>query len=113
MYAYREQCTGVNAFGTVRQEALARCCLPRAAAVPTAAARHIVEEWVKLVLGGVAVTPCSCGLSATSQQYFSEQISHQSTVLLSHNKSAPVISHQPNEQAGPVVVAWKIHFPMS
>jgi hypothetical protein len=48
-------------------------------------------------------TPCSFGLSATSQQYFFSQnkpaISNQPAVLFSQNKSAPAISHQPNEQA--------------
>jgi hypothetical protein len=43
-------------------------------------------------------TACSFGLSATSQQYFSQR-TNQPAVLFSQNKSAPVISHQPNEQA--------------
>jgi hypothetical protein len=58
---------------------------------------------------------CSFGLSATSQQYFYLRTNHppavllsqnkpvtsnQTTVLFSHNKSAPAISHLPNEQAG-------------
>jgi hypothetical protein len=41
-------------------------------------------------------------LSATSQQYFFlEQTSHQQSAssIFSQNKSAPVISHRPNEQA--------------
>jgi hypothetical protein len=46
---------------------------------------------------------CSFGLSATSQQYFSLRTkpatSNQPIVLSSQNKSAPVTSHQPNEQA--------------
>jgi hypothetical protein len=48
------------------------------------------------------VTGCLFGLSATSQQYFSQKkpaITNQSAVLFSQNKSAPAISHQPNEQA--------------
>jgi hypothetical protein len=46
------------------------------------------------------------GLSTTSQQYFSlrtnqpSATSNQPAVLFSQNKSAPGISHQPNEQAG-------------
>jgi hypothetical protein len=51
-------------------------------------------------------TPCSLGLSATSQQYFSLRTNqppatsqNQPTVLFSQNKPAPAISHQPTEQA--------------
>jgi hypothetical protein len=43
-------------------------------------------------------SPCSFGLSATSQQYFSLR-TNQPTVIFSHNKSTPAISHQPNKQA--------------
>jgi hypothetical protein len=43
------------------------------------------------------ISPCSFGLSATSQQYFSLR-KNQPAVLSSHNKSAPAISHRPNEQ---------------
>jgi hypothetical protein len=50
-------------------------------------------------------TPCSLGLSATSQQYFSlrtNQLSatsrNQPAVLFSQNKPAPAINHQPTEQ---------------
>jgi hypothetical protein len=45
---------------------------------------------------------CSFGLSTTSHQYFSQNkpaTSNQPAVLFSQNKSAPAISHQPNEQA--------------
>ena len=48
---------------------------------------------------------CSSGLSATSQQYFSltnnqnkPPSTSQSTVLFSHNKSAPATSHRPTKQ---------------
>jgi hypothetical protein len=34
--------------------------------------------------------------------FLSEQISHQPTVLFSQNKSAPAISHQPNEKAAQI-----------
>jgi hypothetical protein len=34
-----------------------------------------------------------------SSTFFSQQTSNQPAVLFSQNKSAPVISHQPNEQA--------------
>jgi hypothetical protein len=34
-----------------------------------------------------------------SNIFLSEQTSHQPTVFFSRNKSAPVISHQPNKQA--------------
>jgi hypothetical protein len=34
-----------------------------------------------------------------SSTFLSEQTSHKPAVLFSQNKSAPVISHQPNEQA--------------
>jgi hypothetical protein len=44
------------------------------------------------------VPPCSLGLSATGQQYFSLR-TNQPAVLFSQNKSAPAISHQPNEEA--------------
>jgi hypothetical protein len=51
-------------------------------------------------------TPCSLGLSATSQQYFSLRTNqppatsqNQPAVLFSQNKPAPAISHQPTEQA--------------
>jgi hypothetical protein len=53
-------------------------------------------------------TPCSLGLSATSQQYFSLR-TNQPAVLFSQNKPAPAISHQPNEQAASlqsVVQTW-------
>jgi hypothetical protein len=46
--------------------------------------------------------PCSFGLSATSQQYFSQNkpaTSNQPAVLFSQNKPASAISHQPTEQA--------------
>jgi hypothetical protein len=50
--------------------------------------------------------PCSLGLSATSQQYFSLRKNqppatsrNQPAVLFSQNKPAPAISHQPTEQA--------------
>jgi hypothetical protein len=53
-----------------------------------------------------AITPCSLGLSATSQQYFSLRTNqppatsqNQPAVLFSQNKPAPDISHQPTEQA--------------
>jgi hypothetical protein len=36
---------------------------------------------------------------------FAWLISHQPTVLFSHNKSAPAINHQPNEQAVPTTFA--------
>jgi hypothetical protein len=42
--------------------------------------------------------PCSLGLSATSQQYFSLR-TNQPSVIFSQNKPAPAISHQPTEQA--------------
>jgi hypothetical protein len=57
-------------------------------------------------------SPCSLGLSATSQQYFSlttnqpPATSNQPAVLFSQNKPAPAISHQPTEQAegkGPIL----------
>jgi hypothetical protein len=44
------------------------------------------------------LTLCSLGLSATSQQYFSQNkpaTSNQSAVLFSQNKPAQAISHQP------------------
>jgi hypothetical protein len=47
-------------------------------------------------------TTYSFGLSATSQQYFSFRTNQPPTIsqqYFSHNKSAPAISHQPNEQA--------------
>jgi hypothetical protein len=47
-------------------------------------------------------SPCSLGLSATSQPYFSHikpTISNQPAVLFSQNKPALAISHQPTEQA--------------
>jgi hypothetical protein len=46
-------------------------------------------------------SPCSLGLSATSQQFSQNKsaTSNQSTVFFSQNKPAPVVSHQPNEQA--------------
>jgi hypothetical protein len=40
----------------------------------------------------------ACQLPANST-FLSEQTSHQPAVLFSQNKSAPTISHQPNEQA--------------
>jgi hypothetical protein len=52
-------------------------------------------------------TPCSLGLSATSHQYFSQNkpaTSNQPAVLFSQNKSAPAISHQPNEQSPKLVL---------
>jgi hypothetical protein len=52
------------------------------------------------------LAPCSLGLSATSQQYFSLRTNqppatsqNQPAVLFSQNKPAPAISHQPTEQA--------------
>jgi hypothetical protein len=52
-----------------------------------------------------ASPPCSLGLSATSQQYFSltrnqppATSRNQPAVLFSQNKPAPAISHQPTEQ---------------
>jgi hypothetical protein len=52
------------------------------------------------------LVPCSLGLSATSQQYFSLRTNqppatsrNQPAVLFSQNKPAPAISHQPTEQA--------------
>jgi hypothetical protein len=52
------------------------------------------------------LTPCSLGLSATSQQYFSLRTNqppatshNQPAVLFSQNKPASAISHQPTEQA--------------
>jgi hypothetical protein len=44
------------------------------------------------------VTPCSLGLSATNQQYFSLR-TNQPPILFSQSKPAPAISHQPTEQA--------------
>jgi hypothetical protein len=51
-------------------------------------------------------SPCSLGLSATSQQYSSLRTNqppatsqNQPAVLFSQNKPAPAISHQPTEQA--------------
>jgi hypothetical protein len=51
------------------------------------------------------LSPCSLGLSATSQQYFSLRANqpqatsrNQPAVLFSQNKPAPAISHQPTEQ---------------
>jgi hypothetical protein len=51
-------------------------------------------------------TPCSLGLSATSQQYFSLRTNqppvtsqNQPAVLFSQKKPAPAISYQPTEQA--------------
>jgi hypothetical protein len=56
-----------------------------------------------------SLAPCSLGLSATSQQYFSLRTNqppatskNQPAVLFSQNKPAPAISHQPTEQA----VGW-------
>jgi hypothetical protein len=56
--------------------------------------------------------PCSLGLSATSQQYFSLRTNqppatsqNQPAVLFSQNKPAPAISHQPTEQADDVAKA--------
>jgi hypothetical protein len=56
-------------------------------------------------------TPCSLGLSATSQQYFSLRTNqppatsqNQPAVLFSQNKPAPAISHQPTEQADGVLL---------
>jgi hypothetical protein len=50
--------------------------------------------------------PCSLGLSATSQQYFSLRTNqppatsqNQPAVLFTQNKPAPAISHQTTEQA--------------
>jgi hypothetical protein len=61
---------------------------------------------VKFSAGPSSYTPCSLGLSATSQQYFSVRMNqppaisrNQPAVLFSQNKSAPAISHQPTEQA--------------
>jgi hypothetical protein len=52
------------------------------------------------------LSPCSLGLSATSQQYFSLRTNqpsatsqNQPAVFFSQNKPAPAISHQPTEQA--------------
>jgi hypothetical protein len=54
----------------------------------------------------VLCPPCSLGLPATSQQYFSLRTNqpsatsqNQPAVLFSQNKPAPAISHQPTEQA--------------
>jgi hypothetical protein len=54
-------------------------------------------------------TPCSLGLSATSQQYFSLRTNqppatsqNQPALLFSQNKPAPAISHQPTEHANGV-----------
>jgi hypothetical protein len=49
-------------------------------------------------------SPCSLGLSSTSQQYFffsqnKPAISNQPAVLFSQNKPALAISHQPTEHA--------------
>jgi hypothetical protein len=61
-------------------------------------------------------TPCSLGLSATSQQYFSLRTNqplatsqNQPAVLFSQNKPAPAISHQPTEQAVGLLmsIAWE------
>jgi hypothetical protein len=56
--------------------------------------------------GGILLSACSLGLSATSQQYFSLRTNqppatsrNQPAVLFSQNKPAPAISHQPTEQA--------------
>jgi hypothetical protein len=56
--------------------------------------------------GRSSFAPCSLGLSATSQQYFSLRTNqspatsqNQPAVLFSQNKPAPAISHQPTEQA--------------
>jgi hypothetical protein len=38
-------------------------------------------------------------VSPGSSTFLSEQTSNQPAVLFSHNKPAPAISHQPNEQA--------------
>jgi hypothetical protein len=49
------------------------------------------------------MTPCSFALPATGQAVLFSQnkpaTSNQPTVFFSQNKSAPAISHQPNEQA--------------
>jgi hypothetical protein len=60
------------------------------------------------LIWGVGISlanPCSLGLSATSQQYFSLRTNqppatshNQPAVLFSQNKPAPGISHQPTEQ---------------
>jgi hypothetical protein len=54
--------------------------------------------------------PCSLGLSATSQQYFSLRTNqppatsqNQPAVLFSQSKPAPAISHQPTEQADDLI----------
>jgi hypothetical protein len=59
-------------------------------------------------------TPCSLGLSATSQQYFSLRTNqppatsqNQPAVLFSQNKPAPAISHQPTEQAANVELLFE------
>jgi hypothetical protein len=59
-----------------------------------------------------ATVACSLGLSATSQQYFSLRTNqppatsrNQPAVLVSQNKPAPAISHQPTEQAAGSVSA--------
>jgi hypothetical protein len=48
-------------------------------------------------------TPCSFGLSATRQQYFSLRTNQPTATSQQYfylrKKSAPAISHQPNEQA--------------
>jgi hypothetical protein len=52
--------------------------------------------------------PCSLGLSATSQQYFSlrtNQPPATSQQLFSQNKPAPAISHQPTEQAEKLITS--------
>jgi hypothetical protein len=51
---------------------------------------------------GFSLSPCSFGLSTTSQRYFyprTNQPPATSQQYFSQNKPAPAISHQPNEQA--------------
>jgi hypothetical protein len=59
-------------------------------------------EFFDLLVQARMRPPCSLRLSAISQQYFSLRINQPpaTSQLLSQNKPAPVISHQPNERAG-------------
>jgi hypothetical protein len=74
-----------------------------------------IRELAMLLLRGASYAPCSLGLSATSQQYFSLRTNqppatsqNQPAVLFSQNKPAPAISHQPTEQADELVIAGKL-----
>jgi hypothetical protein len=71
----------------------------RGAARPRHAAAGARDSGVhdRLRRRGRDPSPCSLGLSATSQQYFS-LTTNQTAVLFSQNKPAPAISHQPTEQ---------------